>query len=162
MCLECLCKKNSENGQVYLVCILQNWTDFTLKDKHFSLNLIITVIYNFDRHITLSWHLWRRYSWTESVHILRCHLLYSIIDLVYSKEHIYFLVYSNFLVYKYKYNEGGDVEAPWVPKKCSPSLQIYRMTSRPRKTVSVPLTMPSIKFWLLNPPKTFFQKISTQ
>ena len=126
MCLECLCKKNSENGQVYLVCILQNWTDFTLKDKHFSLNLIITVIYNFDRHITLSWHLWRRYSWTESVHNTHS-------ALVYSKEHIYFLVYSNFLVYKCKYNEGGDVEAPWVPKKCSPSLQIYRMTSRPRK-----------------------------
>ena len=65
-------------------------------------------------------------------------------------------------------NEGGGGEAQWAPQKLPSSLQIYRMTSRPLKTVSVLLvTSPRPAFWsqikniwLLHSPKTFFFKES--
>ena len=37
--------------------------------------------------------------------------------------------------------EGGGAEAAWALQKWPPSLQICGMTSRPRKTVSVPLAL---------------------
>ena len=49
-------------------------------------------------------------------------------------------------------NEGGGGEAQWAPQKLPSSLQIYRMTSRPLKTVSVLLvTSPSLRHSVSTP-----------
>ena len=48
--------------------------------------------------------------------------------------------------------EGGGAEAPWTLQKWPPSLQICRMTSRPRKNVSMPLaTFPSLSHFVSTP-----------